>query len=140
MGLRARQGFSMILVLRDRFSVIQGALASIFFLRVVFFFLQPAEALQQVVRIGGAARHIDIHWHEGVHAGHDAVDVAVEVSGDGAGAHGNNIFGISHLIVGSLNSNAPKPSFVTSICVRPNVVVGRLLVILSPPQVPLGNI
>ena len=32
----------MILGLMDRFSVVQGALASIFFLRLVFFCLQPA--------------------------------------------------------------------------------------------------
>src|SRR5690606_35645344 len=64
--------------------------------------LQQHQSLQEGFGAGRAAGNIDVHRQEFVHALNHRVDV-VHAAGIGAGAHGDDPFGLEHLFVQSLD-------------------------------------
>jgi len=62
--------------------------------------LQDEQRVEQGLRRGGAARHIDVHRDDPVAAPNHGVAVVVVAPAIGAGTHGEHPLGLRHLVVG----------------------------------------
>src|SRR5437764_1364554 len=76
-----------------------SAISALNIARTAYFSLQQHDPVDQRLCGRRTARNVDVDRHDAVAAAHDRIGIMVIAAAIGAGAHGNNVARLRHLVV-----------------------------------------